>query len=146
MPGKSIDEFPFVNDSGQVVFKVGFSGGNADLRKAARRFNEYFAYCQEKHLVNGDGLCGLVTDPDSGESGLIRLQLSDGVNAILPDSGGGILISAPDIAGLNKLITALFYRMDKRFEHFIPFHPVEGMDPGEFQANGKSLPLRRFFD
>ena len=143
---ETIGRFPFVNGKKEVCFRVGFSGGNAELRQTARRFNEYFSYCRKKGLVKGDGLCILVTDPDNGGPDMIRLKLAKGPGFISADRNGGILITAPDIAGLNRLVTALFYRMDRRFEFYEPFRNVMGLRASDFKAEGKRLPLRGYFD
>ena len=143
---ETIGLFPFVNGKKEVCFRVGFSGGNAELRQTARRFNEYFTYCRKKGLVKGDGLCILVTNPDNGGPDMIRLKLAKGPGFIGADRNGGILITAPDIAGLNRLVTALFYRMDRRFEFYEPFRNVMGLRASDFKAEGKRLPLRRYFD
>ena len=143
---KVILKFPFVNRKNEVDFRVGFAGTPPGLRQAARRFNDYFGYCLSKGLIKGDGLCTFVTDPVRGENGMIVLKLAPGKGHITSGQDGGILISAPDIKEMNRLITALFYQMDRKFEYSEPFRNVMGLRAADFKAAGKRLPLIRCFD
>ena len=146
LSSREITTFPYTSKNGEVSLKVGFPGNDQAVRNVARRFNDYFTYCRRNGLVAGDGLCYLVSDPGQGEKGMIRLQLAPGKAFAARKKNGGILLSAPDAKALDRLTTEFFYQMDKRFDHVPPLRHVEGMDPGEFNANGKRLPLRRFFD
>ena len=138
--------FPFVNQANEVDFRVGFASGNAGLREMARRFNDYFTYCRKKGLVKGDGLCILTTDPKTGAQGMVRLELAEGKGNITLDDNGGLRIAAPNLTELDRLITELFYQMDRRFEYYEPFRNVMGLRASDFKAEGKLLPLRRYFD
>ncbi|MBQ6470498.1 MAG: hypothetical protein IJJ33_00815 [Victivallales bacterium] len=146
LSAEAILGFPFVNQAGEVDFRVGFASGNAGLREVARRFNDYFTYCRKKGLVKGDGLCVLTTDPKTVAHGMVRLELAEGQGNIIQDDNGGLRIAAPNLTEMNRLVTELFYQMDCRFEYYEPFRNVMGLRASDFQAEGKSLPLRCYFD
>ncbi len=150
LPQKKILDFPYTAKNGKVICKVWYDANDKDAERAAKRFDDFFKFLQDKNVLKKGGKVQFVNAPElRGGAGVITLDSTAKAAKVSLTPAGGLLIAAPGEDALEKTVSSVLDIMDKRYPYFLPFAPCGGM-PGEvlkyFKMTGKTLPLNKFFD
>ena len=148
---RALDGFPFTDDQGRVACTVWAAPKDQPAQEAAAAFERFFAFLQKYGVLRRGVSVKVSSEPALRDTAaVITLDSRAGRTGVRLADTGGLLVEGKDGDGLEKAVAALLKCLDRRYPYVFPFRPSNGGIPKEvleyFGMNGKSLPMRRFFE
>lgn len=151
LPEDKIVNFPYVNASGKVKFRLHVPAGNDEALAFTGRFTEYFDFCRKKGILPEGTPPPVSRNANSlNRADVISLQIVPEAAAVIEQlPGGGILIRAKNSRQMEEMVRLFANVMDIRFPYIFKFSGSMGIYDEQlnfFRMNGKYIPERRYFE